>query len=57
MRLIPVRGAVSRRADVDLSSLPQFIVPDLTGEIFNLMPTTCCLSEYRDLVDAAVGGQ
>ena len=55
--LADVRGAVSRRADVDLSSLPQFIVPDLTGEIFNLMPTTCCLSEYRDLVDAAVGGQ
>jgi len=53
--LADIRGAPSRRADVDNSKVLSFTVPDLTGPIMNLMPTTCCVNEYRDLVSAAVG--
>ena len=53
--LADVRGAPSRRADVDNSSVLSSIVPDLTGPIFNLMPTTCCTSEYRDLISEVLG--
>lgn len=55
--LVDIAKVPSRRADVDNSSLPPGRVPDLTGDIFNLLPTTCCVKEYRDLVDAAVGGR